>query len=454
LIFQLSNPKPVKITLLTDLPISGGQNPMTGQADPAWTFYSQLEQLYQVENIASDAVEVPEETDVLILIHPKDLNEKLLFSIDQFVMHGGNSLIFVDPHNESDQLAMMAGAGMGGNSSTLDQLFTAWGIQFNEKEVLLDAMAGLDIRTQTGDVARHFGFIGLGPEQLDRDDVTTSSLEIINGASFGTFTKTPRTKSKWLPLLRSTKNADLLDATTYSMTRDPKELALKYQSSNRQYVLAARVSGKANSAFEQVPEGLEVENYAGSTDALNVIVVGDTDMLADRFWVQQANFFGQTVSTPFANNGDFFTNAVENLGGSNALISIRSRGTFARPFSKVDELTLQAEKKFREQEQLLQKQLEETEMQLSQIQSQQVEGGPLVITPEQQQAVDNFMEQKIQIRKALRDVRHQLDKDIESLGNWLKLINIALAPIMLVLVLMLFARVLRKKSKVLPVTSA
>ncbi|MFT4937058.1 MAG: ABC-type uncharacterized transport system involved in gliding motility auxiliary subunit [Paraglaciecola sp.] len=454
LIFQLSNPKPVKITLLTDLPISGGQNPMTGQMDPAWTFYSQLEQLYKVENIASDAVEVPEETDVLILIHPKGLNENLLFSIDQFVMHGGNSLIFVDPHNESDQLAMMAGTGMGGNSSTLEKLFTAWGIQFNEKEVLLDAMAGLDIRTQTGDVTRHFGFIGLGPEQLHRDDVTTSSLEIINGASFGTFSQTEQAKSDWLPLLHSTKNADLLDVTSYSMTRDPKELALKYQSDNRQYVLAARVSGMANSAFEQVPDGMDVDNYADSTDALNVILVGDTDILADRFWVQQANFFGETVFTPFANNGDFFTNAVENLGGSNALISIRSRGTFARPFSRVDELTLQAEQKFREQEQLLQRQLEETEMQLSQLQSQQVEGGPLVISPEQQEAVDNFMQQKIQIRKALRDVRHQLDKDIESLGNRLKLINVAVAPIMLVLVLMFFARVLRKKSKLPPVTSA
>lgn len=447
LIHKLSASKRVKVSLLTDLPVAGGQNTMSGQFDPPWTFYSQLQQLYQLEKIGSDVAAVPDGTDVLILMHAKVLSESLLFSIDQYVMAGGKLLVFVDPHNESDQLAMMAGGGMGGNSSNLARLFDAWGVTFEAGQVLLDAMAGLDIRTPSGGVARHFGFVGLGAEQIDRDDVITASLEIINGASFGTFSHDEQSQSQWLPLLHSSPNADLLDVSTYAMTRDPQELAKKYQSQNQQYVLAARISGAANSAFEQALEGAKVEQMLSSTKSLNVIVVGDSDFLADRFWVQQANFFGQTITTPFANNGDFITNAVENLAGSDALISIRSRGTFARPFSKVDELTVVAEQKFREQEQLLQQQLEETEYQLSQLQSQQGEGGALVITPEQQQAVDDFMQQKTHIRKALRDVRHQLDKDIESLGNWLKFINIALAPLALVLLLMLFARLLRTKSK-------
>ena len=176
-------------------------------------------------------------------------------------------------------------------------------------------------------------------------------------------------------------------------------------------------------------------------------------MLADRFWVQLSNFFGQTIFTPFANNGDFITNAVENLGGSNALISIRSRGTFSRSFSKVDELTVIAEQKFREQEQILQQQLEETEQQLLQLQNQQVDGGALVISPQQQLAIDEFMQQKITIRKSLRDVRHQLDKDIESLGNWLKLINIALAPLFLVLLLVLLRGIFRTKPRLIAAES-
>jgi ABC-type uncharacterized transport system involved in gliding motility auxiliary subunit len=447
LIYQLSEPEPVNITLITDLALKGGQNPMTGQADPPWTFLTQLEQLYKVEQLGSETISVPNNTDVLLLVHPKEYSDALLFAIDQYALSGGKILVFLDAHNESDQMAMMAGPMPSGNSSNLEPLLSAWGVQFDSYNVLLDAMAGLDIRTQDGGVTRHFGFIGLTAEQLDREDVITANLEVINGASFGVFTQREDVETTWLPLIRSTQNSDLMDVATYAMTQDPEELAKAYQSKSKAYVLAARLSGQANSAFDKAPEGLELTEIITSTDNLNVVLVGDTDMLADRFWVQLSNFFGQTISTPFANNGDFITNAVENLGGSNALISIRSRGTFSRSFSKVDELTVIAEQKFREQEQLLQQQLEETEQQLLQLQNQQVDGGALVISAEQQLAIDEFMQQKITIRKSLRDVRHQLDKDIESLGNWLKLINIALAPLFLVLLLVLLRGIFRTKPR-------
>ena len=445
LIYQLSQPEAVKVTLISDLPISGGQNPMSGRFDPPWTFYTQLTQLYDVEQLGGDAQELPSDTDVLMLVHPKTLSDALLYQIDQYAMRGGKLFVFVDPNNESDPMAMMS--GMGGNSSNLESLFSAWGISFDAQNVVLDAEFGLDIRTADGGVARHFGFVGVEASELDREDVTTASLEIINGASLGHFSKTPTSTISWLPLIRSSANAALMPVDEYAGNRDPLILARDFTSSNTHYVIAARLSGRAKSAYEKAPEDAADQAWLSSTDSLNAIVVGDTDLLADRFWVQQSNFFGQTISTPFANNGDFVTNSVENLGGSNALISIRSRGTFARPFSTVDALTVEAERKFREHEQSLQLQLDETEQQLAQLQNQQTDGAALVLSPEQQQAIDQFMDKKIEIRKALREVRHQLDQDIETLGNWLKFINIAVAPLVLMLLLMLISRLSRRRSK-------
>jgi ABC-type uncharacterized transport system involved in gliding motility auxiliary subunit len=447
MIYQLNETEPLKITLITDLAVEGGQNPMTGQFEPPWTFLTQLKQLYKVEKSGLDITNLPDDTDVLLLIHSKELSDALLFAIDQYALSGGKILVFVDAHNESDPSAMMGDPMFSGNSSNLGRLFRAWGVQFDSEKVLLDAMAGLDIRTESGGVARHFGFVGLTAEQINREDVITSNLEVINGASFGVFNQYKDTKTMWLPLIQSTQDSDLMDVGAYIKTQDPEELAKVYQSDNQSYVLATRLSGQADSAFMQVPEGLEMTEIKTSTNKLNVILVGDTDMLADRFWVQKSNFFGQTISTPFANNGDFVTNAVENLGGSDALISIRSRGIFSRSFSKVDELTVVAEQKFRDQEQILQRRLEETEQQLLQLQNQQVEGGSMIISAEQQFAVDEFLEKKVTIRKSLRDVRHQLDKDIESLGNWLKLFNIALAPMILILLLVLLRGIFRTKSR-------
>jgi ABC-type uncharacterized transport system involved in gliding motility auxiliary subunit len=448
LIHQLSEPEPLNVTLITDLPITGGPDPMTGQSTPPWTFLTQLQQLFDIEQRGSDVTAIPELTDVLILLHPKQYGEPLLYAIDQFALSGGKILIFVDPHNESDQSIMMTAQPLSANSSNLANLFDVWGVTFDEKNVLLDAMAGLDIRTQTGDVTRHFGIVGLKSEQLDSDDIITANLEIINGASFGIFKRTAAYTTRWQPLIQSTTNTDIIQADTYAMTLDPDDLASTYKTENQAYVLAARIYGKADSAYDAPPEGVSGTQRITSTSKLDVLLVGDTDILADRFWVQQSNFFGETIFTPFANNGDFMTNAVENLGGSEALISIRSRGVFSRPFDKVDELTVIAEQKFRQQEQLLEIQLDDTEQQLVQLQNQQGESGSLVITSQQQAAIDEFMAKKITIRKSLRDVRHQLDKDIESLGNWLKLINIAAAPLILILLLVVLRLLFRTKSKV------
>ena len=444
LLHQLSESDPVNVTVVSDLPLEGGQNPMSGRFDPAWTFYSQLQQLYRVQKVSGTALELPADTDVLMLVHPKNLSEELLYAIDQYVLNGGKLIGFVDPHNESDQMAMMA--GMGTNSSDIARLLAAWGVEFDPSQVVLDASAGLDIRTPNGGVARHFGFLGLGPEQLDRDDVTTAGLEVINGASFGYFKQAEDNQMSWQPLIMSTDNASTTDASGYAMTRDPNELARNFTSDNSPYYLAVRLSGQASSAFSEAPESAKSAEFIDSGNQLNIILVADSDLLADRFWVQQANFFGQTITTPFANNGDFVTNSVENMGGSNALISIRSRGTFARPFTVVEALTVKAEEKFREQEQLLQTQLEETEMQLAQLQGQQSDAGALVLSDDQQRAVEDFMNKKIEIRKALREVRHQLDKDIEQLGNWLKFINIAVMPFVLMLLLLGVARLMRIRS--------
>ncbi len=445
LIHQLSEPKKTKVTIVTDLRIEGGQNPINGQFEPAWSFYTQLQQLYEVEKVANSATEIPLDTDVLMLIHPKGLSESLAYAIDQYVMQGHKMVAYLDPHHESDPASAVGGFGQA-NASEFNQWLSAWGVEFDQVNVVLDAESGLEVRTQNGGVARHMGFVGWQQEQLDREDVITANLEIINGASFGYFDKDKDSQLNWKPLIQSTKNSGLLVNSLYAISRDPVQLSNQFSSDNQSRVMAVRVSGKANSAFDVALTDELTSSFLAETDQLNVILVGDTDMLTDRFWVSQSNFFGQTIFSPFANNGDFIANVVENLGGSNDLISIRSRGTFARPFVVVDELTVVAENKFREQEKILQQQLEETDAQLAQLQSQQGEAGALLISEEQQDAVNEFLEKRTEIRKALRDVQHQLDKDIEQLGSWLKFLNIAAAPIVLVILLMLIVRLTRRVS--------
>ncbi|WP_414828026.1 GldG family protein [Alteromonas sp. H39] len=442
LIYQLSDPEPVKLTLISSLPVTGGQNPMTGQYSQAMVFYEQLSQLYDVEILNPEAESLPQDTDVVMLAHATSLSEPLSFAIDQFVMNQGRLLAFVDPHFESDQMAMM-GAMQANPSDT--SLLAKWGISLDEGGVLLDEQLGLEIRGQDGGIVRHPGILGLTAENLDRTDVTTANLEMINGASFGALVLDKSSALKQDALMQTSDNAMLIDAQEYALNREPSSLFMGQADTREKFTLAARFTGEMASAYTQAPVDSE-GTFKASTAGANIVVVADADMLVDQFWVQQSSFFGQTLYTPFANNGDFITNATENLAGSDALISVRSRGTFARPFTRVQAIEMKAEAKFREQEERLQNQLEQTEAQLAQLQSQQAQGGALVMTDEQQSAIDEFVEQRVAIRKALREVRYQLERDIDALGNWLKLLNVAAAPIALVFLLFLIFWVGRRRA--------
>lgn len=450
LIYQLNDPEPIKLTIVSDLQLTGGQNPLSGQISPPNMMYQQLEEIFDLSIISASEDSLPDNTQILLLWHPQNLNESLLFNIDQFLMAGGKALALLDPHYESDP--MTVNDAMGANSSVLELLAT-YGIDFDNTEVVLDALTGLEVRTQQqGGTTRHLGFLGLTKEQINNKDITTADLDTVNGASFGTVSIGNTGTLSQTVLLSSSSNSALMLASDYSATQDPVLLAQQFSSQDKQLTLGARYSGAAPSHFanRRIPNQQENNAILTRTNRLNIVVVADADIAADRFWVQQSNFFGQTVSTPFADNSDFILNTLENLGGSEALIGIRSRGTFARPFVKVQEIQVLAEERFREQEKRLQAQLEQTEVELSQLQTQ---GDSLVLSAEQEAAIDAFTEKRVLIRKSLRDVQFQLQKDIDELGNILKLINIVAAPLILVIILFLSAKLLRKRApKVVPVS--
>lgn len=448
LIYRLSHPESVKATVITSLPIQGGANPNPmamqmgqPQTTPAWASFSQLEQLYDITVLEGQAHDIPADTKVLIIIHPKELSEAQLYAIEQYVLSGGKALIFVDPLAESDaQEPGMMGMPEPSNSD-LGQLFSAWGVDYDSAEIVIDAAKGLEIRMPSGMPGRHVGYIGLERENISEDDIVTNSLTSINGASMGRFVHHQNATTEFQPILMSSDYVDITSAETYMMAaNDPESLLDDFNPREEPMVLAARVFGKANSAFEQPPEGQSLEQHITQGDNIQVIVVADTDLLTDAFWVQVSNFFGQQILQPFANNGDFLINAVDNLGGSTELMSIRGKGQYQRPFDVVEELTVKAEAKFREKEQVLQAQLQQTEEQLAQLQGQQAEAGALVLSSEQEAAIEEFVAKKLEIRKQLREVRHQLDKDIEELGSWLKVLNIGVLPIVLTLLLALIAR--------------
>ena len=436
LIQNLLVQKKPKVGLLSSLKVQGDMDMNTFQTTPPWVVVDQIDQSAELEVITPDAEILPTDLDLLILIQPRGLTESLLISIDQFALAGGRILVFLDPMAEMDQSRAAPMLDMVANDADFDlPLLESWGIQLRRDLVLGDAQQALTVSGANGQPVRHLAIIGLQTSNFKVDDVTLSSLETINVSTAGILDVLEHRTTEVDVLMSSSEYAMPMDRVRLRMLSDPSELLADFKPTGLLYPVAVRITGPAETHYPaEVGERVTVSN----TKNLNVIVVADTDILSDRLWVQLQDFFGQRIVSPWANNGDFVTNAVDNLTGSSALISIRSRGRFSRPFEVVQDLRREAEASYLSSANDLQMQLAETEAQLGQLEASRDEQNLISLSPEQEATLVQFQQEKLRIRKALRDVRHQLNQDIEMLGTTLKFVNIVLMPLLLTLGLLVF----------------
>ena len=473
LITKVNQPDLQVVGLLTELDIDGGFDPVAGQATAQWMIMDIIRQLYAVQRVDKSAEEIDEEIDILMIVHPQGLSEQMLYAIDQFVMRGGKTMVFLDPNADSmvsrTQQGNLIPAGM---SSELPGLLEAWGIEFPREKVLTDNELALRVSMGQGQrPIAHLGMLGAQRNFLTQSDSVTSRLETINMSSPGVIRQAAGASTRFEALIVSSSDSMLMDAGLLEDVTDPSILFDEFVSEGISHTIAARISGVIETAFPDGRPIVEVEaldeeiaaldeedtaaaeeeptpEHLGSSNSeVNILVFADTDMLGDRMWVQVGQFMGQRIPRPFSNNGDMVINALDNLSGGADLSSIRGRGTYSRPFTKVIQLQRQADDRLRVEEAELLDRLAEAEAALAEL--NQDENGELIgqVTPEIQAEVDRFNEQMLETRRSLRDVQYQLTEDIEQLGANLKLINTALIPMLLSLLALLLSYLRAKRRK-------
>ncbi|HSH41756.1 MAG TPA: hypothetical protein VK973_06490, partial [Arenicellales bacterium] len=366
----------------------------------------------------------------------------MLYAIDQFVLSGGRALVFVDPYMESDP------RGRGGpvSGSDLEPIFEQWGVELLDDSIAADMQFAERVRYRRDgrEVVGEFPvWLNLQPTQLDGDDVVTANLGNIFMATPGVLRQREGSGLTVTPLIRTGSRAASVDTSLIDGALSPAAIIDAYEPGSKALTLAARISGTATTAFPDgpPPAAEQEEAPAAQTDStahreegeINVIAVADADLLHEQFWASSQSVLGSRIVIPTASNADFVVNALENLTGSSDLISVRSRGEFSRPFTRVAEIRQGAELRLRSKEQQLLDRLEETEQALLRLEQGKTGDGQdrLVLSEEQQQEIEQFRREKIRIRQELREVRHQLRKDIENLEGWLKFINIGLLPLLI-----------------------
>ena len=452
LIFHLSQPEKPVLGIISSLPIDTGAGGMAaamqGNAQP-YAIYTELSQTYTTQMLDPAANRIPANIAVLMIVHPAGLSAAALYAIDQFVLGGGRALVFVDPNSELAQ----AGGGMdprggGDPTSDLPKLFQAWGVGYMPGKVVADRDLAQRVQVSSdprNPVASYPVWLHLTAAQFDAKDTVTANLQSLNLASAGALHGIKGASTTFAPLVRSSDQASLLDTEMVRFNPRPQDLMGAIRPTGETFTIAARISGPAKTAFADGPPaaltaGGQVQppplpaQIKQSSGPINVIVMADSDIFDDRFWVHVENAFGKKVATPFADNGAFVLNAIENLMGSSDLISLRTRATNDRPFTVVKDIQAQAQAQFQQEAEALQARMTAVQQRLHELeQGGSVNGQPnnaAGLTPAQQAEIDRFKKELIDTRTALRDVQHNLRKDIDLLGDFLAIVNIVLVPLL------------------------
>jgi ABC-type uncharacterized transport system involved in gliding motility auxiliary subunit len=422
---------------------------MQGQSR-SFMIYEQIREVFDTAFLEQDFDRVPADIDVVMIAHPKPLTPTTQYALDQFIMRGGRALVFLDPLSEISMQTDASGQTLEGSTessaTSIDTLMKSWGVSVSPGNVI--GVRDRSLRVQFGgDVADYVAWLALTADEMDRKDLVTADLTDLNLGTVGAISHAKGATTRLTPLVRTTDDTMEIPVSKVEGAPNPNVLLRDFVKSGKVFDIAARISGPVKSAFpggapprgpadraEQAP----LPAHIAETGSANIVLVADSDIFNDSFWVQTQEYQGQRVAVPVAGNAVLILNALENLTGSASLISLRSRGTSNRPFEVVNDMRRRANQQFLLQEQALQQRLTETQERLAELEGKrtaQARPGQAqpqdLLSPEQEAEIEKFRGQLLETRKALRDVQYKLRRDIDRFGTWLAAINILFIPLLI-----------------------
>ena len=462
-----------KLAFISSLPISN-QIPQGGeqQPGPADLLLAELSQSYEVITLNTTASELPKDVAVVALVHAHHIDEQLAYAIDQFLLQGGAVFAAVDPLSRIQKFSqgnmpfMMAPMALTAASDPA--LLRAWGVNVDLDAVTGDAASSVSIRSSRGDAVQYQPAFAAGNAAFSKDSPLTSDLRelaFMEAGSIGLISGA-ETRLKFEPLV--TMSGPGMGAVDVgSANAGPFEkVAVAFKPDGKSRVVVASVFGEFVSAFpkgapapgkpEPTPPGqppkpaakpLPGPHLAKSAKPARLFVVADSDFMMDPFTVRQRQVGGQAAMEPINDNLGFVVSALETLGGSDELVSLRSKGTSLRPFKKVQELERVAQLRYQAKLDEIERRLEEANMKITELSKQTggVTAKGIVITPEMQREIEKFQTVADQLSEERRVIRRGLSEDVNSLGRRLQVLNLLAGPALALLFGLLYTLARRRK---------
>jgi ABC-type uncharacterized transport system involved in gliding motility auxiliary subunit len=438
--------------IISSLPLQSFDMAMPGQPPPrpSQMIIQEWEKTYEIIPIESNQQSIPENIDVLAVIHPRELDPKLVFAIDQFVLKGNPLFLAVDPSSRyfkrMGRQTSQYEAPDPNLTSDLPALLSGWGISYNPQSIASDRLLASRVQTEEG-LVDYPVWLSFTAEQFNQEILPTNNLSSMLLIEAGVFSLAEDSELELTPLLQTSNESSRMAAMTVSYT-PPHELARQLKPRGSPLTIAGLIQGNLKTAFpdgEPADETVEEKNQE-TTDAdtettLNkkdplkesqnpgtILLITDTDWLFDEYSVRKLNVFN--LVQPLNDNLTFGGNSLDFLGGSQDLISIRSKGNSVREFDVIKKMEMAAQERYQAEVLKLETELKEVQSRLNELSTEDDEGNRLVLSEDAEQSIQLYRAQEAVVRSQLRKIRKALREEIEHLELKLTLANLLFIPIL------------------------
>ena len=426
IVYKLNRVEKPKIGILTQVETQSPNPNIPLQGE--YILFEQLGNYYEIEYLSPTA-EIFENIDLLVVYHPAEISDITEYAIEQFILRGGKTLIFVDPYFEKDDYT--------DKSSTLDSVLKTLNINYIDR-VILDGAQATRLQTQQNisDNTSLQTLLKLNWPEV-RTDFINQQEDISNGLSLirlispgGLMKLEDESKTTYTSVLSS---SELTMDLSIQEVQDPIEIINNFNPTGIIYDFAVKVGGTALSNFENFDNKYS-NHISQSQDDLNVIVFSDADFIRSPYWARVQKFLGSTVIEESSDNGTIVSNIMDVMTGFDDFIDLRNKETPFRPFTVVQKLQAEAEKQYLGQEQELQEKLDLTLQEIKNLSGGRVNEN-VQLSESQMEELAAFQFEVERTRKELREVRRNLNKDIDALSNKINVLNTFLIPILLIILM-------------------
>jgi len=432
-----------KIGVMSALPVMGSMGPMMGGQQRPWIFFQQLKRDYDVTTIEMTAESIDPSLDALMVFHPAGISDVGQFAIDQFVLSGKPVLLMLDSHSivakmtagrQNPQMAMMGGEQ---TSSSVPRLTAAWGYGYDATQVVADMLFKTPLQRGRESPA----FMTLGEQAFNRQDPTTSGLSDLLFVFSGAFTGKPAEGLTADVLLRTSPENEMVNPM--EAENSDESIIQKFKSSGEAKALALRLTGKFKTAFpdgkpkpaadadkdedeEEKKEDAPVLKEMAEGKSGVVLLVADTDFLFEQFSVQVLG----NMAMPFNGNLPFGLNILDQVAGDTRLLQVRSRNSNRRPFTRINAIETEANAKIQNAVSDLQRQADEANGKLNELQAAKDPKQRNFLSPEQQDEIEKFRRTQAEAQRQIRELRKSARADIDGTLASMKLWNILGTPLL------------------------